>query len=92
MMQTLLILKQKLRKRHIMAIDKSELLDLIKTAFPAAEVKLIDLVGDSDHYQVEIKDECFQGLTKIAQHRKVHVALGSILGAELHALSIKTSY
>ena len=75
-----------------MAIDKSELLSLIKTAFPTAEVKLIDLVGDSDHYQVEVKDQCFKGLAKIAQHRKVHAALGSILGAELHALSIKTSY
>ncbi|MAP24824.1 MAG: BolA family transcriptional regulator [Rickettsiales bacterium] len=75
-----------------MAIDQTNLLRLIKDAFPAAQVKLVDLVGDSDHYQVEIKDKSFAGLTKIAQHRKVHAALGSVLGAELHALSIKTSY
>jgi stress-induced morphogen len=74
-----------------MAISHNDLLKLIQDTFPTAEIELTDLVGDADHYQVVIKDSSFDGLSKLAQHRKVHSALGSRLGAELHALSIKTA-
>lgn len=73
-----------------MALAHEVLLDLFKEAFPEGDVTLTDLVGDGDHYQVDIKDGQFNGLTKIQQHRLVHASLKGKLGGELHALSIKT--
>lgn len=73
-----------------MALAHDALLALFKEAFPEGEVTLTDLVGDGDHYQVDIKDTQFNGLSKIQQHRLVHASLNGKLGGELHALSIKT--
>lgn len=72
-----------------MAIAKKELEGKIKEAFPNAEFTVTDLVGDADHYELNIKCESFNGLNKVAQHRLVNKALHNCLGTQLHALSIK---
>jgi stress-induced morphogen len=73
-----------------MAIPYNHLLSILKEAFPTGDISLTDLVGDEDHYQVEIKDAQFNELNKIQQHRLVHASLGEKLGTQLHALSIRT--
>jgi stress-induced morphogen len=73
-----------------MALEQSKLEELIKQAFPEAEIEITDLVGDNNHYQLSIKDACFEDKGKVAQHRLVNEALKQYLGDELHALSIKT--
>jgi stress-induced morphogen len=73
-----------------MAIDKNELYSLIKEKFPEAEFKLVDLVGDGDHYELTIASEQFIGISTIAQHRLVYQALGEMVGTSLHALALKT--
>jgi stress-induced morphogen len=72
-----------------MPIAYSSLLEKIHQAFPDASVTLTDLVGDSNHYAVEIASPAFEGKSRIAQHKLVHQAL-DCLGDELHALQIKT--
>jgi len=74
-----------------MAIAKEELLSLINDKFPNAEIELIDLAGDDNHYELRIADGCFDGLSKVKQHQAVYQALGSIVGNELHALALKTN-
>jgi len=74
-----------------MAMPKEEVLQMIQDAMPDAEVTLQDLVGDSNHYAVKIISTEFKGKTRIQQHQMVYAALGTKMGAELHALSIRTA-
>jgi stress-induced morphogen len=73
-----------------MAVEKEEIEQLLYKSFDDAELKIIDLVGDKDHYSLEITSQQFNGLNLINQHRLVKNALESILGTALHALTIKT--
>ncbi len=45
--------------------------------------------GGAGHYRVEIFSAEFAGLTPLARHRAVYEALGSLMGSEIHALSIR---
>jgi stress-induced morphogen len=74
-----------------MAIEQKELYEIVKLRFPNATIKIDDLVGDKDHYRIEIIDKSFVEKNKIQQHRIVHKALDSILNNRLHAIEIKTS-
>jgi stress-induced morphogen len=74
-----------------MAIPKETLESLLAEAFPDATlIKVVDLAGDSDHYQAEICSASFEGLSRIKQHQKVYAALGEMVGGKLHALSLIT--
>ncbi|WJY21366.1 BolA family protein [Fontisubflavum oceani] len=44
--------------------------------------------GGESHFNVAIQSDAFKGLSRIAQHRAVHDALGKELMAEIHALSL----
>ncbi|AIL65743.1 Transcriptional regulator BolA [Rickettsiales bacterium Ac37b] len=74
-----------------MAIELQNLEKIIKDAFPDARFMIKDLVGDNDHYYLEISSEQFRGKRLIDQHRMVTEALETCLGTTLHALQIKTS-
>jgi stress-induced morphogen len=74
-----------------MAIEQKILLKIIQEKFPDAKIEIIDTVGDSDHYRIEIIDKQFANLSKIQQHKIVHRALDSVLNKNLHAIELKTS-
>jgi len=74
-----------------MAISSDELEKIIRQTFPSAIIKITDLVGDQDHYSLEISDISFSGKSLITQHRMVKDALAEILSTQLHAITIKTS-
>lgn len=74
-----------------MAISEKELHSILHQHFPKAQIKIIDLAGDEDHYSLEIQDESFGGLSLINQHRMVKEALKEVLTSRLHAITIKTS-
>lgn len=74
-----------------MAMDASEIERLIKAAIPDAEVTIVDLVGDRDHYSARVVSRSFAGLTRVKQHQKVYAALGPRMGGELHALQLQTA-
>ena len=59
-------------------------------AFPGSKVQVKDLTGTSDHFQVVVVSEIFQGKSLLEQHRIVYAPLEKDLGADIHALSIKT--
>ncbi len=75
-----------------MAVEKEFLENILAKSFPDAIVTVADLVGDKDHYSLEIKSEIFRGKSRIEQHKIVNNALKECLGTTLHALTIKTSY
>ncbi|MES2677821.1 MAG: BolA/IbaG family iron-sulfur metabolism protein [Pseudomonadota bacterium] len=74
-----------------MAISQSDLHALISKSFPAAQIEIIDLVGDDNHYSVKIIDQSFAGKSRVAQHKMVNEALKGYLGDILHAMQLKTS-
>ncbi|MBU2960393.1 BolA family transcriptional regulator [Citreicella sp. C3M06] len=76
-----------------MAIEATEIEQLIKAAFPEARVTITDLAGDGNHYAAEVIDESFRGKNRVQQQRAVYAALkGKMDGnnGELHALALTT--
>lgn len=73
-----------------MAMEYDAIMALLKAALPEAQIELIDLAGDNDHWKAVIISEQFQGLSRVAQHQLVYRALGDKMGGELHALALET--
>ena len=73
-----------------MAMNISEIEELIKNSIPDANINIQDLAGDGNHYSATIVSSIFNGKSKIEQHRIVYAALKGKMGNELHALAIKT--
>jgi stress-induced morphogen len=74
-----------------MAIEQSQLEKILRTNFPNAQIKVVDLVGDQDHYSVEIKDAIFASKSRVEQHKIVNNVLKEELKGVLHAMQLKTS-
>jgi stress-induced morphogen len=76
-----------------MAMPGETIAAMIKEALPDAEVEMIDLAGDNNHWKAIITSEAFAGKSRVAQHQLVYAALkGKMDGAngELHALALET--
>ena len=73
-----------------MTITANALEDLLRAAFPEAQINLTDLAGDDNHYALDIADKSFEGKSRIAQHQLVYQALQGKIGGPLHALQLKT--
>ena len=74
-----------------MAMQASEIEDLIKAAFPDAAVTIEDLRGDGDHYACSVVSAAFEGKSRVQQHQMVYAALRGSMGEALHALALQTS-
>ena len=73
-----------------MPMTAEEITQRIQAALPDAEVKLVDLAGDNDHWQVTVKSAAFAGKSRVQQHQMVYAAFGADMGTTLHALAVTT--
>jgi len=73
-----------------MPMAADDIANLIKAGIPDAEIEIIDLAGDGDHYKAVVVAESFRGMARVKQHQKVYAALGERMGGELHALALET--
>ncbi|MGB0658813.1 MAG: BolA/IbaG family iron-sulfur metabolism protein [Mangrovicoccus sp.] len=76
-----------------MPMPAEDIETLLKESFPNAEITIIDMRGDQNHYAVEVIDESFRGKNRVQQQRAVYAALkGKMDGAngELHAMALTT--
>ena len=73
-----------------MAMNISEIEELIKNSIPDANINIQDLAGDGNHYSATIVSSIFNGKSKIEQHKIVYNSLKGKMGNELHALAITT--
>lgn len=73
-----------------MAMQASEIEEMIRKALPDAVVRIQDLAGDGDHYAATVISEAFRGKTRVAQHQMVYAALQGNMGGVLHALALTT--
>ncbi|MFL6689783.1 MAG: BolA family protein [Alphaproteobacteria bacterium] len=74
-----------------MGMPASEIENLIKEAFPDADVTMTDLAGDNDHWAAMVVSSAFKGKNRVQQHQMVYAALKGRMGGELHALSLQTA-
>lgn len=73
-----------------MTLSPEQITDLIKNKIPDANVDIVDLKGDNNHYHAKVTSSKFNGLSKINQHKLVYQALGKHMGTTLHALMLTT--
>ena len=73
-----------------MPMPAAEIDRLIKASIPDADVEIIDLAGDDDHFSAIVTSAAFDGLSKLKQHQLVYKALGEHMGGALHALQLQT--
>jgi acid stress-induced BolA-like protein IbaG/YrbA len=71
-------------------MDAGTIAEMIKKKIPGADVNVEDVRGDGRYFSATVIAGCFDGLTRIQQHRQVHSALEGIIGNDLHALQIVT--
>lgn len=71
-----------------MAIQKEKFEQIISQKFPGAVFILTDLVGDMDHYSLEISSPEFDGLKLLESHRLINERLKEYIGTQVHAFTI----
>ncbi len=74
-----------------MPITAQEISDMIREAFPDAEITVEG--DDGAHFAAQVIDESFRGQNRVQQQRAVYAALkGKMDGnnGELHALALTT--
>lgn len=67
-------------------MDPSRITQLIKDGFDDAVVQVLS--DDNTHFQALVVAAEFEGKRPIARHQLVYRCLGSLVGNEIHALSI----
>lgn len=73
-----------------MPMNRTDLEADLRAAFPDADIELIDLAGDGDHWKAIIASTAFAGKPRVAQHQMVYAALKGKMGGVLHALALET--
>ncbi len=67
-------------------MDPAAVKALIDDGLPGAEVKIMS--DDNTHYAALVISESFAGLRPLARHQLVYQCLGTLMGNEIHAMSI----
>ncbi len=72
-------------------IDDNAMTALIRLRFPDAEVRIQDLTGTMDHFNVFVRSGAFRGVSLMDRHRLVEEALADARAdGRIHAMSIRT--
>jgi len=68
-------------------MQTNEIKEMIEEGIPDSYVLM---EGDGTHFQAIVISDLFKGKTMIQQHQMVYKTLGDKVGADIHALSIKS--
>lgn len=68
-------------------MNAEEVTRLIREGLPDAEV--IVRSDDDTHFEAVVIADAFEGKSRIARHQMVYGTLGSLMGNEIHAMSIR---
>lgn len=69
-------------------MDKTEIERRIRQSLPGADVQVEG--DDGAHFQARIISAGFEGKRTLERHKMVYQTLGSAVGKEIHALSLRT--
>lgn len=81
---------------------KDEIHKRLSAAFDPSELSVVDdserhrghagfQEGGESHFNVKIRAQDFENMSRIARHRAVHAALGKDLVSRIHALALDIS-
>lgn len=68
-------------------MDPATIKDLIERGLPEATAGVFS--EDNTHFQAIVIYEGFAGKRRLARHQEVYAALGTLVGTDIHALSIR---
>ena len=68
-------------------MDPIEVTRLIEDGLPGADVKVMS--DDNTHYQALVISDSFDNKRPLARHQLIYKCLGALMGAEIHAMSIR---
>lgn len=68
-------------------MDPKEIKTLIENGLSGAVVEVMS--EDNTHYAALVVSSAFEGKRPIARHQLVYACLGSLMGNEIHAMSIR---
>ncbi len=68
-------------------MEPTEIASLIEAGFSDAVVRVAS--DDNTHYEALVVAEEFAGKRAIARHQLIYKCLGTLVGNEIHALSIR---
>ena len=72
-------------------MDPDGVKELVKRAFPSADIEVSDLTGTFDHFQIKVISSVFTGKSLVDQHRLVQASVQEALAdGRIHAVQIKT--
>lgn len=69
-------------------MDPSEITRLIEAGFANASVRVES--DDNTHFAALVVAKEFEGVRKLQRHQMVYKTLGTLVGNEIHALSLRT--
>ncbi|MEE2986938.1 MAG: BolA/IbaG family iron-sulfur metabolism protein [Nitrospinota bacterium] len=73
-------------------ISIEDLISLVKTGIPDAEVNVMDRTGMSDHFIINVVSSKFEGMNVMERHRTVQETLNPAMkDGRIHAAEIKTA-
>lgn len=68
-------------------MNPAEIERLINAGLPDATVRVMS--PDNTHFEAVIVTDAFEGKRAIARHQMVYRCLGTLMGNEIHAMSIR---
>jgi len=79
-------------EKYIRMISIPDLIGLVQTAVPDAEVNALDKTGMKDHFIIHVTSKAFEGVGIMDRHRMVMEALDPAMkDGRLHAAEVKTA-
>ncbi len=69
------------------AVNPEQIKALIESHLPDSSVSVS--TPDNTHYEATVVSEDFTGKRPLQRHQLIYAALGSLMGNEIHALSIQ---
>lgn len=71
-------------------IQPAEIERLILARMPGAQVKVSDMTGTGDHFEISVVSAQFAGKPLIEQHRMLHAILEHEMTDRIHAVKYRT--
>ena len=68
-------------------MNPDQIIRLIEEGLPGAEARVMS--DDNTHFQAVVVSDAFAGKSRIARHQLIYGTLGSLMGNEIHAMSIR---
>lgn len=63
---------------------------ILEDTLPDCTAKVIDDVGDHEHFTAQVTSSAFADKSLVQQHQLVYRALGDHMKSDIHALALKT--